>query len=406
MALDLTSQTFQQDPYAYYARLREQAPIANLPGSSLFFGGGWLITRYDDVVRALKDPRLTVEQRKVSDRIDGSREWWVPGIFRALLSSMVMVDNPDHARLRNLVHKAFTPRMIQQMGGRIEAMSQALLEQMAGKTTVDLMADFAGPLPITVISEMMGVPPTERHRFHHMIRSFLDAGSLWSMLKQFPNSIALHRFFKRLVALRRREPEDDIISALVQAEEQGDSFSEDELIAMLLLLLLAGHETTVNLIGNGTLALLQHPEELARLQGDAALLESAIEEMLRYTNPVQQIAPRYALEDVELHGERIPKGNTILLGIAAANRDERIFPDADRFDIARKPNPHIAFGLGIHYCLGAPLARLEGRIAFRTLLDRFPQLRLAVPGGELEWRGGPSLRGLKRLPIRLDNRSP
>jgi len=192
-----------------------------------------------------------------------------------------------------------------------------------------------------------------------------------------------------------------LTSALVQAEEQGDTLSEDELVAMLLLLLLAGHETTVNLIGNGTLALLEHPEQFEQLKANPGLLESALEEMLRFTNPVQQIAPRYALEDVELHGQRIAKGHTVLVGIAAANRDETVFKNADQFDITRQPNPHIAFGLGIHYCLGAPLARLEGRIAFCALLNHFPKLKLAVPASELKWRGAPSLRGLQKLPIRL-----
>jgi cytochrome P450 len=402
VALNLNSREFHQNPYDVYAALRANDPISPMSGSLFSSGDSLFVTRYADVLTVLKDPRFSVERRKVDGR-DLSKAWWIPGILRAFLSSMVMVDNPDHTRLRTLVHKAFTPRMIQQMSARIETISAELLDRMAGKTTVDLMTDFALPLPLTVISEMMGIPHEDRSRFHTMMKKFMDASAFWSMLEQFPNAFALHRLFKKVITLRRTDPQDDLITALVQAEEQGDSLSEDELIAMLLLLLLAGHETTVNLIGNGTLALLEHPEQFAKLKANPDLTESAIEEMLRFTNPVQQIAPRYTLEDVELHGQHIPKGTTVIVGIASANRDETVFPNATQFDIARDPNPHIAFGLGIHYCLGAPLARMEGRIAFRALLNRFPHIELAVPAHTLGWRGAPALRGLKTLPIRLNS---
>jgi cytochrome P450 len=400
MAINLTSKELQQNPYDLYARLRTYEPITNVEGSLFSSGKSIFVTRYADVMTVLKDPRFSVERRKVDGK-DISKAWWIPGIFRAFLNSMVMVDNPDHARLRNLVHKVFTPKMIQQMSARIEEISDELLDQMAKKTTFDLIADFALPLPLTVISEIMGVPYEDRSHFHKMISRFLDATSGLGILQQFPNAFAMHRFFKKLIALRRRQPQNDLISALVQVEEQGDSLSEDELIAMLLLLLLAGHETTVNLIGNGTLAFLEYPDQFEKLKANPDLIESAIEEILRFTNPVQQIAPRYTIEDVELGGHFMAKGTTVIVGIASANRDETAFPNSNQFDIARTPNQHIAFGQGIHYCLGAPLARLEGKIAFNTLLARFPNLELAVSPQLLEWRGGPSLRGLKHLPIRL-----
>ena len=336
MTIDLTTLDFQQNPYRFYKEMRQQSPLVNVDTKNSFYGKNWLVTRYADVMTVLKDPRFTVEQRKVTDK-DLAKKWWVPGIIRAFLNSMVLVDDPDHARLRTLVHKAFLD------GG----------------------------------------------------------GSRWDTAGQFLNGFQLHRFFKRMIALHRRTPQDDLISALVKAEEEGDKLSEAELIAMLLLLLLAGHETTVNLIGNGTLALLEHPEQFEKLKANPALLESAIEEMLRFTNPVQHIAPRFTLEDVELQGQAIPKGSTIMVGIASANRDEAVFAQADQFDITRHPNPHVAFGLGIHYCLGAPLARLEGRIAFAALLRRYPNLKLAVPSSKLKWRGAPTLRGLRQLPIRL-----
>jgi cytochrome P450 PksS len=401
MALSLTSKEMQQNPYELYAQLRAHEPITNVDAVLFSNKQGVFVTRYDDALTVLKDPRFSVERRKVDGK-DLSKAWWIPGIIRAFLNSMVMVDNPDHARLRTLVHKVFTPRMIQQMSARIEEVSYELLDKMSGKPTADLIADFALPLPLTIISEMMGVPVEDRANFHTMMNRFLDTSSRWAFINQFTNAFALHRFFKRITTLRRNHPQDDLISALVQVEEQGDSLSQDELIAMLLLLLLAGHETTVNLIGNGTLALLENPDQFEKLKANPDLLESAIEEILRYTNPVHQIAPRYALEDVELHGHFIPKGTTVIVGIASANRDESAFVNADQFDIARTPNQHIAFGQGIHYCLGAPLARLEGKIAFQALLSRFPNIELDAPTSSLEWHGAPSLRGLKRLPIRLN----
>jgi cytochrome P450 PksS len=209
------------------------------------------------------------------------------------------------------------------------------------------------------------------------------------------------RFFRKLIHLRRAEPRDDLLTALVQAEEQGDRLSEDELISMIFLLLLAGHETTVNLIGNGTLALLQHPEQLQKLRENPELIGSAVEELLRYGNPVEQPSPRFAREEIHLDGHVIPQGATVMPLLASANRDESMFENADKLDITRKPNRHVAFGMGAHYCLGAPLARLEGTIALQQLVRRFPQMKLAVPEEQLRWRGSVGLRGLKALPLRL-----
>jgi cytochrome P450 len=392
MVVNLSAKELQQNPYNFYARLRQEEPIAELDVSAFLFSSepGLFVTRYEDVVMVLKDQRFSVDRRKVDNGRDLSKAWWVPGIIRAFMNSMVMVDNPDHARLRNLVHKVFTPRMIQQMSARIEDISHTLLDQASRKSSVDLIADFAFPLPMTIISEMMGVPLKDRHRFHRMMVKFLEvseSSSILDSVQQFMNAFALHRLFKKLITLRRKAPQDDLISALVQVEDQGDTLSEPELIAMLLLLLLAGHETTMNLIGNGTLALLQHPDQFEKLKANPDLMESAIEEMLRYTNPVQQVAERYALEDIELNGHRIPKGTAVKVSIASANRDETVFENADQFDITRAPNRHVAFGQGIHYCLGAPLARLEARIAFTALLSRFPNLELAVKPGELDGVG-------------------
>ena len=221
------------------------------------------------------------------------------------------------------------------------------------------------------------------------------------MLVKMGNMLQMYRFFKGLIKLRRKNPGDDLVSALVQAEQDGDRLNEDEMIAMIFILLLAGHETTVNLIGNGVLALLENPDQLRMLQQQPELMDSAVEELLRYTNPVEQPAPRYTLEEVELSGQKIPKGSRILLGIASANRDETVFENADKLDITRQPNKHLAFGLGIHYCLGAPLARMEGKIALQKLLARYPNMQLGVTPEAVEWRTSMAVRGLKTLPVRL-----
>jgi cytochrome P450 len=401
MAIRLSSAELYRDPYHIFGRLRREEPVAVV--EQFAPGPTWLVTRYDDVVTVLKDPRFSNERRKIQSKPGLANATWMPGIFRSFLNSMIMVDDPDHARLRNLVHKSFTPRMIEQLADRIEAISNDLLDAYPTNAPADLMAGFALPLPLTVISEMMGVPPADRLKFHKWTSQFLNGTTmnLWSLLAQLPSAIAMNRFFHQLITTRRKQPQQDLISVLVQAEEQGDRLNEDELSAMLFLLLLAGHETTVNLIGNGTLALLEHPEALAQLQANPDLMDSAIEEMLRFTNPVQYIAPRYALEEVDLHGYRVPKGGTVMVAIASANRDESVFANPDHFDITRTPNRHLAFGHGIHYCLGAPLARIEAKIAFQTLFRRYPNFKLAVSPKELVWRKSSALRGLVRLPVWL-----
>lgn len=406
MFVDLSAPDVRRNPYPLYQSLRREAPV-NFVAKS-YVGPAWLVTRYEDVVAVLKDPRFSSDRRNLSDGGDRLDRWWTPKIFRAFSDSMVLVDDPDHWRLRNLVHKAFTPQMIRRLEPRVEAISHELLDIAATKPTVDLIADFALPLPLTVISEMMGVPAEDRLRFHKWTAGFLDLAfdKPLELLPQIPNAIQMNRFFKRLIRLRQRQPADDLITALVQAEESGDRLSEEELVAMLFLLLLAGHETTVNLIGNGTLALLENPDQLAKLRARPDLMDSALEELLRFTNPVESIAPRYALEDVELAGQGISRGETALLVIASANRDETVFDRADQLDIERQPNKHVAFGLGIHYCLGAPLARLEGQIAFKVLLDRYPYLSLAVPPEQLEWRKSAAVRGLTALPVSLNKTGP
>lgn len=388
---------FRQNPYPTYANMRkdEPVPIIHQP----VMGDVFLATRYEDVVTVFKDMRFTNDVRKTSTVT--SPPWWMPNIASSFQNTMLLVDDPDHRRLRDLVHKAFTPRMLTEMNSRIESITDGLLDEMAHKQTVDLINDFALPIPLTVISDMMGVPQEDRLRFRNWMSNFLEmTGGTWlQKASRLLNMFQMYRFFKRLIKLRRTHPQDDLVTALVQAEENGDRLNEDELVAMIFLLLLAGHETTVNLIGNGTLALLEHPDQLRKLQNQPELIDTALEELLRYSNPVDQTAPRYALEDIELSGQKIPKGSRVLVSIASANRDESVFPNADKLDLERTPNKHVAFGIGIHYCLGAPLARMEAKVAFQKLLARYPNMKLAIKPNEAQWRTSIGVRGLKALPI-------
>lgn len=389
------------DLVAAYARLRRLGPVLR---SRSMFGESLVLTRYEHVVSALKDPRLASDRRSLRDGGKGPLErWWMPNVIKLLLNSMVMKDPPDHRRLRNLVQKAFTPARVEALSGRVEQIAEELLDAVARKPTVDLIADLALPLPLTVISEMLGVSGPERMEFRRLLAQVVDPRrqNPAGFILNYPSMVRLNRLLRRLVQLRREQPGDDLMTALVQAEEGGDRLDEDELISMVFLLLFAGHETTVNLIGNGVVALLQHPDQLELLRDRPALIDGAIEEMLRFTNPVGTVSPRFVREDLEIAGVKVPRGTTLTLLLASANLDEAAFPGADRLDITRNPNRHVAFGLGAHYCLGAPLARIEARAAIPALLRRFPDLRLAVPPAALRWRPSMGLRGLEALPVSL-----
>ena len=403
--VDLSDRALRADPYPTYARLRTHAPVT--VGKAPLFGKVWLVTRYDDVLHALKHPALSRDLNKRRHSTRGLARW-APGLLATLQETMVTTDDPDHRRLRDLVHVAFSPRRVEQMTRRIEEITGGLLDRAARKGRIDLIADVALPLPLTIISEMLGVPDDERLTFHAWSAGFLEIGAGGSPLKmitQIPNGIRLKRFFERLIARRRTDPQDDLISALVRAETNGDCLSEREVLSMIFLLLLAGHETTVNLIGNGMLALLEHPDQMQKLRERPSLIDAAVEELLRYCNPVEHGNVRLALEDLEMGGQRIPRGSVVLLLLASANRDEAVFDQPDRLDIERSPNRHLGFGFGAHYCLGAQLARIEGRIAIEQLVRRFPGMKLAVPRERLRWRDTVAVRGLERLPIDLLSRA-
>ena len=405
MIVDAGSQEFRQNPYPLYKTIRADHPIVPIKGTPTFVKVPQLFAgRYADVMVLLKDARFTVDSRNVGGR-DLSKAWWMPGVFRAFMNSMAMVDEPNHTRLKTLVHMAFTPRRIQALEDRIESIANELLDQAATQDEVDLMSAFALPIPLNVISIMLGVPEAWKYEFYDLIQSLIgpiSGNKVVAYSGRLINAVRLNRLFKRLIALRRDDPQDDILSGMIQASTEGDQLSEDELLATLFLLLFAGYETTVYLIGNGTLALLENPDQFEKLKANPDLLESAIEEMLRYTSPIQLIKPHYALEDLDINGTFVEKGSAVLAGIASANRDETIFDHPDQFDIARKPNKHIAFGFGLHYCLGGPLARMEAKVAFSTLLERFPHMTLAAPASTLAWRGAPAMRGPQHLPLCLN----
>src|SRR3989441_5842098 len=382
---------FVADPYPMYHRLRTGDPVHHSPL------GFWVLTRYDDVVAALRDPRLAKEA--IASFVAARFGAPVP----AMGLSMLDRDPPDHTRLRGLVSKAFTPRVVEGLRPRIQQIVYGLLEGVAAKRSMDLIEEFAYPIPVAVICEMLGVPIEDHERFKGWS---LDIARGLDLIWLGPDSEvgrrsvtarqALAEYFRGLIAQRRAAPRSDMLSGLIAAEEAGDKLNETELLATCILLLIAGHETTVNLIGNGTLALLRHPDQMRRLREDPSLIASAVEELLRYDSPVQRTG-RIVYEDVTIGGKTIPKGSLTVGLLGAANRDPAHFPDPDRLDIARGAMHHLAFGWGIHFCLGAPLARLEGQIAIGTLLRRLP--RLALASEHLEWRETSTLRGLQRLPV-------
>jgi cytochrome P450 PksS len=401
MVYRLGAPEIRADLYPFYARLRQTEPVAKVRHP--FTGEAYFLSRYDDVTMALKDSRFVNDRLKVGVSLGPMDAWWMPPVFKSLQNNLLTMDDPEHRRLRELVHKAFTPRMIERLAGQIETIARDLLDQMTNKPTVELIHDYALPLPLTVISEMLGVPESDRLSFHNLAAGFLQAVTAGksALLKQIPNAFRLEGYFKKWIRQRRRQPQDDLISGLVNAELDGDRLSDRELIAMIFLLLLAGHETSVNLIASGVYALLQFPDQRALLMAQPEILDSAIEEIARYTHPVEQFSPRFALEDIPLHGQVIPRHSVVVLGLASANHDETTFADPERLNLMRSPNRHVAFGAGTHYCVGAPLARLEGKVAIPALFARFPQLTLAAPPEQIAWSSSSVMRGLTALPLRL-----
>ncbi|CCK30866.1 Cytochrome P450 [Streptomyces davaonensis JCM 4913] len=386
--MDLADGLIDQ-PHTTNRRLRESAPVHRIAGTD--GNPAWLVTRYEDVRAALNDPRLSLDKRHAA-----------PGNYRgfalppALDANLLNMDPPDHTRIRRLVVRAFTPRRVEQLRAPIRQTADRLLDALGSEGTTDLVAAYAAPLPITVICDLLGVPDGQRLDF----RTWTD--TLVAPDPARPGAAkeavaAMLAFFTGLLADKRRQPADDLLSDLIAVRDEGDRLTEDELMSLAFLILFAGYENTVQLIGNAVLGLLRHPEQLAALRADPSRIPAAVEEFTRHEGPALLAIRRFPTEDVTIGGVSVPAGETVLLSLAAANRDPARFPDPDRLDLDRDASGHLALGHGIHYCLGAPLARAETEIALTALLERFPEL--ALTEADVRWRPSLRARGLAALDV-------
>jgi cytochrome P450 len=403
---DLFATDFKADPYPVYERLRQHSPVRPVDTPR---GRMWLVTRYADARQVLTDPRL-VKRPPWLDSADQQQ--------RLLNDHMLSADPPAHTRLRRMVSKVFTSGRIEGLRPRVREIAESLVAAMAaapgerghadasgerrhadapgGRRRADLVADFAFPLPITVICEMLGVPRADQDSFRtwsNTLVTGMPTGASADAMR------ALSGYIVDLIADKRGNLGSDLLSDLIAVRDDNDRLTERELVSMVFLLLIAGHETTVNLITNGMYLLLTHPDQHARLRSDPGLIPTAVEEFLRYESPVETTTHRFTAEPIEVAGVTIPAGEVVIVSLSSANRDEERFAEPARFDIARGESAHLAFGHGIHFCLGAPLARMEGQVAFETLLARLPELALAVPAEALAWRPGMLIRGLVDLPV-------
>jgi cytochrome P450 len=383
----------RNDPYPTYAFIRRHEPVHHAPD------GTWVLTRYDHSASILRDPRFSSSPATLGEDFDWSKESPVRQVGSNL---MMFLDPPDHTRLRGLVSQAFTPRRVEELRVRIRQLVEDLLDDVVarGDGRIDILADLAYPLPTVVICELLGVPLDDRERFKEwaaggsrLLDGYLDQATMQQAMLA---GMELFRYMTDLVEDRRRHLGADLLSALITAEESGDRLTHAELLTTVTLLFVAGFETTMNLVGNGTLALLRNPAEMARLRDDPALVRPGVEELMRYDGPVH-ITARIATTDVEIGGEAIRAGEQVVVSLAAANRDPEQFPDPDRLDVSRSPNRHLALGGGPHFCLGAALARIEGQAAFGALLRRFPHLELATD--EPTYRDHFVIRGLTDLQV-------
>jgi len=390
---EMATPEFHQDPYPLYERMRRECPVCRSTE------GIWYLTRYADVDAALRDPRLSKDHarmRRWHARQTGRED--LGGLRDRFGRSMLHADPPEHTRLRKLANKAFTARRTEGLRPRIEAIVEGLLDAArAAGSTMELIEALAYPLPVTVICELFGVPPSDRDRLRAWSGQLVNQtdGVLTPDSQRIEQAAdEFEEYLRDLMDKRRAEPANDILSALVAVADSDEQFTDNELVSTCYLLLVAGHQTTVNLIGNGTLALLRHPDQLGRLQRDPTLIRSAIEELLRYDSPVQRVT-RIVVGQLEIGGYILGDGEFVSPVLAAANRDPDYFPDPDRLDLGRAGNRHLSLSNGAHFCLGAPLARLEGEVAIGALVQRLPALRLATE--TITWRSKSTFRGVEAL---------
>lgn len=396
---DLYGPDFKRDPYATFAAMRRDDPIhrqAGLDGTTPI----WFVTRYADVEAMLRDPRFVRDPARALPPEKLPRPTPLDDL---LTRNMLGVDGADHRRLRDLVSQGFTPKRVADLRPRVEAIADALLRPLIARGEADLIDAFAFPLPTIVILEMLGVPADDHGRFRAWANALLEPAMTPEKLTEATGLLTeFTDYLRELFAERRERPRDDLLSALIAAERAGDRLSENELFGTMVLLIVAGHETTVNLIANAVLALSERPDLRDALAADPSGLPRAVEEFLRYDGSVERALHRFAAEDVAWGGHLIRKGDPVIFVLSSANRDADRFENADEVEPDRHPNPHLAFGKGAHYCLGAPLARLEAEVALRGLLTRLPGLRLAVPRETLRYRFLPGFRALEALPVRWD----
>jgi cytochrome P450 len=396
---NIAAPEFRANPFPTFKRWRNEQPV--VPVSAMLGGRAWLITRYDDVAEALKDERLVKDKRNARDPNKKYRDLPMPGFIKPLLTNMLDTDIPDHTRLRALVHQAFVPRLIAKMQDRVQNLAHELIDRAEKKGEMDLVHDYAVQIPMTVISDMFGVADRDRANFAKWSNKMLSITTPMDGILGIPAIYQLSNYLRRMFREHEEYPQDDLSTLLLQAEAEGSRLSKDELIGMAALLLSAGHETTAGLIGNGTLTLLNTPDQLERLKTEPGLMKSAVEELVRFTPPLLLATQRYAREDMTIAGTSITRGELIHAALASANRDETRFENPDTLILDRTNNKHLGFGMGMHYCVGAPLARLEASIAFQVLFERLPNLRLAVKPEELKWNSNVVLRSLKALPVKF-----
>ncbi len=397
-SFSLNNKDFAKHKYAYFKWLREHEPVKR--GNIMFGLKAYFITTYEDCELVLKDQRFF---RNRTTATGGARfPFPLPKSIKLLMNSMINMDNPEHKRLRGLVHKAFTHRHLGKIETRIESLTHELLDKLSHQKEIEIKKDFARPIPVAVIADMVGVDVADAPRVGKLVDSLSDGFSGFNVIKglafDLPKSI---QFVRELIERKRKKPADDILTALIEAEEEGEKLSEDELVAMVFLLIIAGYETTYNLITNMLYTLLRYPDQLAKLRANPDLIDTAVEEVMRYNGPIYSTKMEFPNDDIKVSGTTIPKGASVMCMLGSANHDAAAFDQPEVFDITRKPNRHLGFGTGAHYCLGAPLARMETKIAIKILLERSPDLRFAVPMEEIEIEPRPGWNVYRSLPLKL-----